>query len=152
MWNARTLTIGGRLMLVRSVLGSLGSYLFSIYKVPKSVIVKLESICNAFLWGNAPGNKGITWIAWGKTMNSNDHGGLGIGSLRAFNLALLLKWWWRFRDNSNSIWKNVITTIYGVHGGLGVSISRSIMNTVWGRISKVNIDLGEYNLDLNNIF
>ena len=33
-WKARTLSIGGRLTLIKSVLGSLPSYYFSLFKVP----------------------------------------------------------------------------------------------------------------------
>ncbi|GKE37908.1 RNA-directed DNA polymerase, eukaryota, reverse transcriptase zinc-binding domain protein, partial [Tanacetum coccineum] len=44
-------------------------------------------------------------------------GGLNIGSLRAKNLALLGKWWWRFRREGESLWVRVIKSIHGVSGG-----------------------------------
>lgn len=50
-------------------------------------------------------------------------GGLNIGSLNLKNLALLGKWWWRFRVEHNSLWVKVISSIYGRDGGLGVGIS-----------------------------
>lgn len=47
-WKSRSLSFGGRLILCKSVLGSLGTYLFSLFKVPSMVISKLESIHNRF--------------------------------------------------------------------------------------------------------
>nr|GFA25209.1 putative RNA-directed DNA polymerase, eukaryota, reverse transcriptase zinc-binding domain protein [Tanacetum cinerariifolium] len=37
----------------------------------------------------------ISWIAWDKVIEPCDRGGLGIGSLRTCNQAMLPKWWWR---------------------------------------------------------
>jgi hypothetical protein len=40
-------------------------------------------------------------------------GGLGILKLQQQNLALLLKWWWKFNDSGyNSIWKEIIKAKY----------------------------------------
>ncbi|GKD02121.1 RNA-directed DNA polymerase, eukaryota [Tanacetum coccineum] len=43
-WKANTLSIGGRLTLVKAVLGSLPIYYFSLFKAPQKVINTLESI------------------------------------------------------------------------------------------------------------
>ncbi|GJX62901.1 RNA-directed DNA polymerase, eukaryota, reverse transcriptase zinc-binding domain protein [Tanacetum coccineum] len=42
-WKANILSIGGRLTLIKSVLGSLGIYDLSIFKTPEAVIKVLES-------------------------------------------------------------------------------------------------------------
>nr|KAJ0190504.1 hypothetical protein LSAT_V11C800409410 [Lactuca sativa] len=44
MWKANCLLKGGRFTLCKYVLRSLGSYLFSIFRVPAKILVKLESI------------------------------------------------------------------------------------------------------------
>lgn len=41
-------------------------------------------------------------------------GGLGIGSLRDRNIALLLKWFGRFAQEEKSLWRRRIASIYGV--------------------------------------
>ncbi|GJV25153.1 putative RNA-directed DNA polymerase [Tanacetum coccineum] len=41
-WKSKTLSFGGRLTLLKSVLGSLGVYYFSTFKAPKNIISKLE--------------------------------------------------------------------------------------------------------------
>ncbi|GJW18811.1 hypothetical protein Tco_0026247 [Tanacetum coccineum] len=47
-WKANALSFGGRLTLIKSILGSLGVYYFSIFKAPKKIIHKLESIRRRF--------------------------------------------------------------------------------------------------------
>ncbi|XP_071719284.1 uncharacterized protein [Rutidosis leptorrhynchoides] len=42
------------------------------------------------------------------SVNGVRNGGLNNGSLRAKNLALLGKWWWRFKTETNSIWVKVL--------------------------------------------
>ncbi|GJW80062.1 hypothetical protein Tco_0144037 [Tanacetum coccineum] len=43
-WKANLLSIGGRLTLIKSVLGSLGIYYLSIFRAPESVLQDLERI------------------------------------------------------------------------------------------------------------
>ena len=46
---------------------------------------------------------------------AKQYGGLGILDLRDMNNALLLKWWWKFKDNDyHSSWKTLIQFLY--HG------------------------------------
>ncbi|KAJ9562377.1 hypothetical protein OSB04_007537 [Centaurea solstitialis] len=85
-WKAKTLLIGGRLCLCKSVLGSLGIYLFSLYKAPMKVINILESLRCRFFWGGTDNQKKICWIAWENVICDKSCGGLGIGSLRSLNM------------------------------------------------------------------
>ncbi|GJT07167.1 hypothetical protein Tco_0841629 [Tanacetum coccineum] len=57
-WKAKNLSIGGRLTLVKSVLGSVPLYFLSLFKAPLKVIKKLESIRCRFFWGFKDGDKG----------------------------------------------------------------------------------------------
>ncbi|GKB92679.1 reverse transcriptase domain, reverse transcriptase zinc-binding domain protein [Tanacetum coccineum] len=47
-WKAKAMSFGGRLMLVKSVLGSLPLYYFSLFRVPSSVIGALERVQKNF--------------------------------------------------------------------------------------------------------
>nr|GEZ54588.1 reverse transcriptase domain, reverse transcriptase zinc-binding domain protein [Tanacetum cinerariifolium]GEZ55668.1 reverse transcriptase domain, reverse transcriptase zinc-binding domain protein [Tanacetum cinerariifolium] len=51
MWKAKSLSFGGRLTHINSVLGSLGVYYFSTFKAPIGTVNKLESIRQKFFWG-----------------------------------------------------------------------------------------------------
>ncbi|GJY83425.1 hypothetical protein Tco_0496801 [Tanacetum coccineum] len=50
-------------------------------------------------------------------LSSYDNGGLNIGSLKAFNLALLQKWRWRLLSHKNALWVKVIKALHGQEGG-----------------------------------
>lgn len=41
-------------------------------------------------------------------------GGLGLGNIEYKNAALLVKWWWRFGDEREALWRKVIADKYGV--------------------------------------
>nr|GEW39882.1 RNA-directed DNA polymerase, eukaryota [Tanacetum cinerariifolium] len=87
-WNVKTLSIGGRLTLLKSVLGASPLYNMSIFKK-------------------------ITWASRDKILASKENGGLGVSSFHALNRALLLKWVWRFIFQDGSLCFRVIQAFYG---------------------------------------
>ncbi|GKD77254.1 putative RNA-directed DNA polymerase, eukaryota, reverse transcriptase zinc-binding domain protein [Tanacetum coccineum] len=116
-WKASLLSIGGRFTLIKSVLGSLGIYYLSIFKALESVINILEKAHAKFFWGGSNGNNKMAWVKWDNVLASHDQGGLGIGSLKAFNLALLQKWRWRLVTNPDLLWVKLIKAIHGSEAG-----------------------------------
>ncbi|GJR22073.1 hypothetical protein Tco_0970600 [Tanacetum coccineum] len=50
-WKLKSLSIGGRLTLIKSVLSSLPLYYMSSFKIPKGVLSKMESIRRNFSMG-----------------------------------------------------------------------------------------------------
>nr|XP_043636129.1 uncharacterized protein LOC122607256 [Erigeron canadensis] len=52
-WRANSLSIGGRVTLIKSVLESLPTYYLSLYRAPKKVLDGLEKIMRRFLWGGS---------------------------------------------------------------------------------------------------
>ncbi|GJW49509.1 leucine-rich repeat receptor-like protein kinase TDR [Tanacetum coccineum] len=112
-WKANLLSIGGRLTLIKSVLGSLGIYYLSIFRAPESVLQDLERIRAKFFWGGNKDENKMAWVKWPIILNSFDKGGLNIGSLKAFNLALLQKWRWRLLSSPNALWVQVIKAYHG---------------------------------------
>ncbi|KAJ0881016.1 putative RNA-directed DNA polymerase [Helianthus annuus] len=111
-WKARLLSFAGRVVLVKSVLGSLPNYYLSLYKCPIAVIKVLEGIRRKFLWGGSSSNKKMIWIKWEKIVASKEFGGLGVGSIRDLNLALLVKWWWRLKMEPHQLWVQVVEAIH----------------------------------------
>ncbi|KAL4585553.1 hypothetical protein LXL04_010176 [Taraxacum kok-saghyz] len=51
-------------------------------------------------------------------LNDKDKGGLDVGSLLAFNKALLYKWRWRFLTEEGGLWRNLLINCYGIYAGL----------------------------------
>ncbi|GKA81636.1 RNA-directed DNA polymerase, eukaryota, reverse transcriptase zinc-binding domain protein [Tanacetum coccineum] len=120
-WKMKTLSIAGIMMLIKLVLGSLTIYHMSIYKVPKKVINRLESIHCHFFNGIDPLSKKPFWIKWNKVLALKDKGGIGISSFYALNRALLFKWVWRFHTQSSSLWAKVIKRIHGEDDKIGMN-------------------------------
>ncbi|GKA15791.1 RNA-directed DNA polymerase, eukaryota [Tanacetum coccineum] len=112
-WKVKTLSIGGRLTLLKSVLGASPLYNMSIYKVPKGILNEMEMIRCNFFKGADPSERKISWVSWDKVLASKKNGGLGVSSFHALNRALLLKWVWRFLSQDGSLWYRVIQALYG---------------------------------------
>nr|GFC59697.1 RNA-directed DNA polymerase, eukaryota [Tanacetum cinerariifolium] len=73
-----TLSVGGRLTLLKSVLGSTPIYNMLIFKVPKSVLNLMESLCRNFFNGIQDGDRNIAWVKWSKVLAFKKYGGLGV--------------------------------------------------------------------------
>ncbi|KAJ9556808.1 hypothetical protein OSB04_011422 [Centaurea solstitialis] len=152
IWKERMLSIGGRLTLCKAVLGSLGVYLFSLYKVPVGVLKDLEKLRSRFFWGFSSNQRKLVWVSWDKVLTAKEKGGIGIGSLRAQNISLLAKWWWRFKTEGNSTWKAVIVSIHGDSGQLGEEKMNLRWKGTWGKIATLQCDLNSCNNHLNSLF
>lgn len=67
-----------------------------------------------FLWGGNEENKKVAWVSWKSFCKPKSKGGLGVKNLEAFNLALLVKWRWKFLvERDDAIWKKVLISKYG---------------------------------------
>ncbi|GJZ81795.1 hypothetical protein Tco_0646789 [Tanacetum coccineum] len=85
----------------------------SLFKVPKSVLHSMESLCRNFFNGIQEGDKKIAWVKWPMVLASKKHGGLGVSSFYALNRGLLFKWVWRYISQENSLWGRVISALHG---------------------------------------
>nr|KAJ0205866.1 hypothetical protein LSAT_V11C500287660 [Lactuca sativa] len=106
-WKVKMLSIGGRLTLDKSVLGSLGIYFFSLFRMS---------------------------VKWDIILNSRDKGGLQFGILDAFNRALLVKWKWRFLHEQSSLWVRFIKGLFGLSRSLLNDVRHSGGRGVWQTI------------------
>ncbi|GJS49475.1 RNA-directed DNA polymerase, eukaryota [Tanacetum coccineum] len=114
-WKVKTLSIGGRLTLLKSVLGSTPIYWMSLYKVPKAVLNSMETIRRNFFNGAQDNDKKITWVKW-------------------------TKWVWRYISHDNSLWYRVISAIHGPN----IQKLSSSTSSIWNNILKeVNILKGQ---------
>ncbi|GKA42376.1 RNA-directed DNA polymerase, eukaryota, reverse transcriptase zinc-binding domain protein [Tanacetum coccineum] len=97
-----------------------------------------------FFWGGSGEKKKMAWFKWEYVLASFDKGGLRIGSLKAFNLALLQKWRWRFVNNPDSLWVWVIKAIHG--GEACLDFKGCNCNGVWSSIISSYAMLHERNI------
>ncbi|GJS54022.1 RNA-directed DNA polymerase, eukaryota [Tanacetum coccineum] len=151
-WKMNTLSAGGRLTLVKSVLSSTPIYYMSMYKVPSQVLKHLEGVRHKFFIGvdHSKKEKKMAWFKWSRALVSKEKGGLGVASLFALNRALLFKWIWRFHNEKNTLWSRFICALYGNSGGLNKRLKVSytsnwvsIVNEI-SRLKDNNIDLMKF--------
>ncbi|GJT18362.1 hypothetical protein Tco_0877068 [Tanacetum coccineum] len=153
LWKARLLLVGGRLSLIKSVLGHLPTYYMPIDLMRISIQKKLKSMRNNFFLGGDIEEKKMTWLRWKKCLASKDLGGLGICSIFGLNIGLLFKWILRFLRCSSDLWVRVIKNIYGSHGGINDTFGNRHSHSTWGgilssikRIKQKGIDLFSYSV------
>ncbi|KAJ0578957.1 putative reverse transcriptase zinc-binding domain-containing protein [Helianthus annuus] len=143
-WKAHLLSIGGRVVLIKSVLESLPSYYFSLYKAPKKVINDLEALIKKFLWGGSAEERKLHWVAWDKVTRTKKCGGLGLSKLQIVNTSLLAKWGWRFKTERSCLWKEVIAALHSSRVGWECIPFKKSLNGVWNNIAKnfINTKVG----------
>ncbi|GKC96165.1 RNA-directed DNA polymerase, eukaryota [Tanacetum coccineum] len=135
-WKAKLLSVGGRLSLIKVVLGNLPTYYMSLYSMPITVQKRLESIRNRFFIGGDSDDKKITWVKWNSCLASKAMGGLGIGSTFALNVALLFKWIWspwnsKIRTVSHLQAKGIdLLALCGRSLGMGIRSAIGVINDV----------------------
>ncbi|MFS8031666.1 hypothetical protein Hanom_Chr17g01548531 [Helianthus anomalus] len=61
-----------------------------------------------FLWGMETGHQKVSWVSLDIVSEPKDLGGIRIGSLKKANIAMLAKWWWRFKIEKDNTWRKVI--------------------------------------------
>ena len=69
-----------------------------------------------FPWHGCKENKGYNLVKWVTVLHRKDKGGLGIRDLRKHNNSLLMKWLWRYTEERQALWKNLIKCKYGEDG------------------------------------
>ncbi|GJR08480.1 RNA-directed DNA polymerase, eukaryota [Tanacetum coccineum] len=79
-WKLKTLSIGGRLTLIKSVLSSIPLYQMSSFKVPIKVLNILESIRRKFFNGIEGNERKMALISWETVLALKKYGGLGVSN------------------------------------------------------------------------
>lgn len=93
-------SLGGRIVLLNSVLNSIPIFYLSFLKLSARVWRKIVIIQRQFLWG---GNK-ISWVKWTRVCQPKSNCGLGVRDVRVVNLSLLAKWRWILIQNEKCMW------------------------------------------------
>ena len=63
-WKVKTLSIGGRSILLKSILGSLENYFRALFLMPVGVVKDLEAFRTQFFLGGDVDNRKMPWVKW----------------------------------------------------------------------------------------
>ncbi|GJT28614.1 RNA-directed DNA polymerase, eukaryota, reverse transcriptase zinc-binding domain protein [Tanacetum coccineum] len=116
------INIGGRLTLLKAMLGLTPLYYMSMFKVPIQVLKKLESICCHFFNGVDPNVRKMTFVKWNNVLASKEKGGLGVPSFYG-----------------------VIKALHGADGALG---SKPCYSSNWSEITQIIHSFQNKGIDL----
>jgi len=111
-WKCSCLSRAGRLVLIKSVLNSLPIYYLSLFRMPKKVAEEIISLQRKFLWGGNKEGRSLSLVRWELVQQSKEKGGLGVGDIEDKNIALLVKWWWKYATTEDQMWKRVIMALH----------------------------------------
>nr|GEV30093.1 fasciclin-like arabinogalactan protein 2 [Tanacetum cinerariifolium] len=127
-WKAKSFSLGSRLTLLKSVLGSIPIYYLSFFKAPLKVIKYIESLRSRFFWGFKDDDHGISWVKWDYVLASHEFVG------------------------KRCLWRKVICNFYGGEGGFSSSPTSLNGHDVWCDIVKVISNTERNDFSFKNSF
>jgi ribonuclease HI len=110
-WCNKWLSLGGRFILVNSVLQSLSVFWMSLEKIPSSILKLLRRLSFNFLWSGQNDIQRFHLCSWETLSRPIQAGGWGLKNLAIFNTALLANSFWRALTHDN-LWHRVIIDKY----------------------------------------
>ncbi|QHO25231.1 Putative ribonuclease H protein [Arachis hypogaea] len=112
-WKASSLSLAGRVTLVKSVLSSMPLYNMQSAVLPSYTCNMIDRICRNFLWGNTEQTKKIHLISWKNVCEPKSGGGLGIRHASQVNQAFMMKAGWGLIAQKEALWARVLRSKYG---------------------------------------
>jgi hypothetical protein len=110
-WRNKMLSVGGRLVLINSILSSLPMFMLSFFKIPRGILKKLDYFRSRFFWQNDQHKKKYRLTMWEVVCTSKDQRGLGVLNLGVHNTCLLSKWLFRLL-NEDGVWQQLLRNKY----------------------------------------
>jgi hypothetical protein len=106
-WTYRSLNLAGILILTKTILQAIPTYLMSVFPTPQGILQKSRSIQRDFLWRGAETKKTWALVAWEKVYKPKRKGGLGLQDPQTTNNAYGTKLWWCWVKETTTPWVNL---------------------------------------------
>ncbi|XP_057425948.1 uncharacterized protein LOC130719340 [Lotus japonicus] len=110
-WKSLLLNQAGKEILIKSVLQAIPTYSMSLLKFPKGFCIDICAKVANFWW-RTKHDKGIHWRKWDILTLNKKEGGMGFKDFEILNQALLAKQAWRMIQQPNSLWAQILKSIY----------------------------------------
>ncbi|XP_018475855.1 uncharacterized protein LOC108847163 [Raphanus sativus] len=139
-WYAKTLSMGAKEVLIKSVALALPIYAMSVFQLPKDLCARLTSAIAEYWWSSGDKKRKISWVAWQRLCKPKDQEGMGFHDIGRFNQALLGKQAWRIWSSflecsvgtrPSFAWRSIIHGRELMKKGLCRSIGNGNLSNVW---------------------
>ncbi|KAK6131598.1 hypothetical protein DH2020_034612 [Rehmannia glutinosa] len=117
-WKASTLSVAGKLTLIKSVAQAIPMYIMSCFQIPADTCHQIDKLIANFWWGQEGDERKIHWLQWKKMCKPKENGGLGFREISAFNKAMLAKQGWRLLQEDGSLLARTLKARYYPNGDL----------------------------------
>lgn len=140
-WSNRFLSHAGKLVMLKSILSPIPSFAMTCFKLPASLIKRIQSAVTRFLWDKNDGTRKIAWVTWSTMTKPKSLGGLRFRDFESFNDAFLAKLSWRILNNPTCLLSRTLLGKYcheeafldcqprnsTSHGWRGILIGRDLL-------------------------
>lgn len=133
-WKEKTLSIGGKEVLLKVVAQALPAYAMSVFRIPKNICKGITDAIAQCWWGNDISNKKMHWFAWWKLCVPKEIEGMGFRDPHCFNLAMLGKQIWRLTEAPDSLCARVLRSKYYPDGKILKAKLKSGSSFTWQSI------------------
>jgi hypothetical protein len=110
-WKSKILSVGGRLVLINSVLSSLPMFMMSFFEILRGVLKRLDYFRSRFFWQSNKHKKKYRLTKRKVVCTPKDQGGLSVLNLGVHNKCLLSKWLFKLL-NGDGVWQQLLKNKY----------------------------------------
>jgi hypothetical protein len=135
-WKGKLLSVGGRLVLIKSVLSSLPMFMLSFFELPKGVLEKIDCFRSRFYWQSDHHKRKYRLAKWKIMCQPKTQGGLGIHNLDLQNKCRLSKWLFKLL-NEDGLWQELLRNKYIKDKTLGSCTKRPTDSHFWKGLMNV---------------
>ncbi|XP_019090119.1 PREDICTED: uncharacterized protein LOC109128363 [Camelina sativa] len=133
-WYEKTLSLGGKEVLLKSVAMELPIYAMSCFRLSNHQCKQITSAMADFWWNECEDKNKMHWVSWEKMCKAKSHEGLGFKDIGNFNQALLAKQAWFLLNTPNSLLSRVYNARYYVNTNLMEACLGSRPSYAWQSI------------------